>query len=331
MEKVSNTGRILLTGPRGSIGSLYLQQLPRKKQEQLTVIDITKPKNLPKGIRFHKIDLTEPAVDGKIAELLKKEQIDTVIHASIFWNPSRRREHAHEVEVIGTMHLLNACHEHEVRKFILVSSTIVYGAKATNPNFIEETAPLYGGFSNRYLRDKVELEEEVRKFRKRHPKTVVTVLRPCMVIGPRVQNFATGMLANPVIPSILGYDPLVQFIHESDVLRALRLSIVQDHHGEFNLVGEGVMPLSYAIKLAGRVNLPLIYSLAKPTISMLWHSNLVEFPPQVLDFLRYIWVADGQKAATQMGFKPRYSSKEALESYCGQQRLKKVHLEPLGI
>src|SRR5262245_52923194 len=104
MDEGSKSGRILLTGPRGSIGSLFLQSLSRKKHEQLIVMDVTKPRGLPKGIRFHKIDLTEPAVDGKIAELLKKERVETVIHSSIFWNPSRRRERAHEVEVIGTMH-----------------------------------------------------------------------------------------------------------------------------------------------------------------------------------------------------------------------------------
>src|SRR5207249_437947 len=147
------------------------------------VIDLQKPKNLPKGVRFYKVDLTEAGTDAKLTEILQKEKITTVLHSSIFWNPSRRRERAHELEVIGTLHLLNACQEVQVQKLVVVSSTIVYGAKPNNPNFLSESAPLYAGYSNRYLKDKVELEEEVRKFRHKNPKTCVTVLRPSMIVG----------------------------------------------------------------------------------------------------------------------------------------------------
>lgn len=327
MKAIDQAGRILITGARGSIGALFLDALPRKTLERTVVIDLSKPKNLPKSVKFYKVDLTEPASDEKIAGILEREQVQTVIHTAIIWNPATPRSVGHEVDVIGTMHLLNACHQQQVEKVIVVSSTIVYGAKARNPNFLDESAPLYGGQSNRYLRDKVEVEEEIRAFRRRHPKCTVTVLRPCMVVGPRIHNFVTDLLAKPAIPSILGYDPLVQFVHETDLIRAMKLALRKSVHGDFNIVGTDVLPLSYVIKLAGRVNVPIIYSLARPVLALTWQMGLTEFPPHFLDFLRYLWVASGDKARAQFGFLPKYSSKEALQSYLGQERLRRVKLE----
>src|SRR5262249_7869738 len=126
------TGRMLLTGPRGSIGSLLLSSLTRAQLEKTVVIDLAKPKKLAKPVVFYKVDLTEPAVDARIAEILEREEIDTVIHMATLWSPGHRRSYSHEVDVIGTLQLLNACHQRNIAKLIVVSSTIVYGAKATN-------------------------------------------------------------------------------------------------------------------------------------------------------------------------------------------------------
>lgn len=327
MGRRNSERRLLLTGPRGSLGALLLSSFSKQKLDRLVVVDLVKPKNLPKSAIFYKVDLTQPAVDEKLAKILEREAIDTVVHSAILWNPTRNRTYAHEVEVIGTINLLNAIHQQETPKLIVISSTIVYGAKPNNPNYLTEDHKLYEGHSNRYLRDKVELEHEIRRFRHRHPQTIVTVLRPCMVVGPMLRNFVTGVLSRPVIPTILGYDPLIQFLHELDFVRAVQTAVTRDFHGDFNLVGEGVLPMSYAIKLAGRINVPLLHSFAQPALSLLWHTELLDFPPDLLDFLRYLWVADGEKARKELGFKPKYTSKEAVESYSGQERLRRVKLE----
>ncbi len=326
MVEAPRGGRMLLTGPRGSIGSLLLSSFTRKQLEKTVVVDLAKPRKLARGVVFYKVDVTEPAIDGRIAEILEREEVDTVIHMATLWSPTHRRTYAHEVDVIGTLQLLNACHQRNIQKLIVLSSTAVYGARATNPNYLSESHPLYSGWSNQYIRDKVEMETEIRKFRTRHPRSTVTVLRPCMAIGPNIRNFVTQILASPVIPTILGYDPLVQFLHEEDLLRAIHLGIRKDLHGEFNVVGHGVMPLSYAIKLAGRVNIPLVQFVAKPVLAALWQADLIEVPPHMLDYLRYLWVADGSKLEKEAGFVPKYSSREALESFSGQERLRRVHL-----
>jgi len=326
MGKEEKPGRILLTGSQGSIGSLILRSLCKRHPSRISVLDVTKPSRLPKGVIFNRVDLSEPAVDGKIARIMERDQIDTVIHSALFWSPTHSSTHAHEVEVIGTIHLLNACQQQNIRKLILMSSTLVYGARPTHPNYLLENYPLRQNDSSGFVRDKVEVEEGIRKFRLRNPKTTVTVLRPCMIVGPTIQNFVTEILSRPVVLTMLGYDPLIQFVHENDLLHAVRLALTKEGHGEFNIVGSGVFPLSYAIKLAGRVNLPMIDGLARPLFSLLWYSNVSSFPPDLFDFLKFLWIADGTKAARELGFTPRFSSKEALESFLGQKRFRHLHL-----
>jgi len=209
---------------------------------------------------------------------------------------------------------------------IVASTTEVYGAYATNPNFLSEDHPLRGGFKSRFLRDKIEAEGQFRKFAKKHPETCVTILRPCTMLGPHVRNYKTTFLQNRVIFTVMGYDPLFQFVHEEDVTRAFQLAIEKDFPGVFNIVGNGVLPLSKVLNLAGITSIPIPAPFLYPAVQFLWYFQMIPAPASRLDFLKYLSVADGKKAKEIMEFAPRYSTKEALLSFIGAQRLREAHL-----
>jgi UDP-glucose 4-epimerase len=203
---------------------------------------------------------------------------------------------------------------------------MVYGASAMNPNFLTEDMPLCTNSNYSYVRDKVEAEQFVERFRKKNKDICVTVLRPCWILGPTIQNYLTRYLYSPVIITLLGYDPLFQLVHEEDVIDAFRLAIEEDHPGIFNIVGRGVLPLSTLLKLAGKINFPMLHVIAYPLVDMLWAMGLFGAPSGHLDFIKYIWVADGEKAAKELGFTPRYSTKETWNHFIGIQRLREIKL-----
>src|SRR5262249_17046786 len=149
-----------------------------------------------------------------LADLLGREGVDTFVHAAFLSTPTHAAAWAHELEDIGTMHVLNACAETRVRKFLLSSTTLVYGADPRNPNFIDEDAELRGKPSAPYIDDKVRAEKQVRRFAEENPDTVVTVLRAAPTLGPTVHNFVTRFFGRPVAPVLMGFDPLLQFVHE---------------------------------------------------------------------------------------------------------------------
>ena len=64
------------------------------------------------------------------------------------------------------------------------------------------------------MKDKVEVERQVRRFRGENPDVIVTTLRTAATLGPHIRNFATRFFARPVAPQLMGYDPLMQFVHE---------------------------------------------------------------------------------------------------------------------
>lgn len=317
---------IAITGANGFIGSNITNRLQFDPRYKVVVLDIKKPDFLQKTAKYYKVDLTEPTVDATIAEILKNENVDTFVHLAFLTNPTRNSSYAHELEVIGTMQVLHACAEVKIKKFILGSTTMVYGATAMNPNFLTEDMPLCSNSNYSYVRDKVEAEHLVERFRKKNPNICVTVLRPCWILGPTIQNYLTRYLYSPVIITLLGYDPLFQLVHEEDVIDAFRLAIEGDHPGIFNIVGKGVLPLSTLLKLAGKINFPMLHIFAYPLIDSLYALGLFGAPSGHLDFIRYIWVADGEKAEKELGFTPKYSTKETLNHFIGMQRLREIKL-----
>lgn len=321
------TGTIALTGTAGFVGSALLRQLEKDpKYQRIIAIDHRKPPFETTKTKFYRFDLTETLADSKLLEIFEKENVETVVHAAFPVSPPHDLSWAHELVSVGTMYVIDACAAKKVKKLIMASTTEVYGASATNPNFLSEDQPLRGGFKSRFLRDKIEAEIQVQKFAKKHPETVVTILRPCTVLGPNVRNYKTNFLQPPVIFTVMGYDPLLQFVHEDDVIHAFQMAIESDFPGVFNIVGDGVLPLSKVLQLAGKLTVPVPAPLLYPAVQLLWYGNVVQAPASRLDFLKYLCVADGAKARKSMNFVAQHSTKETLLSFIGAQRLREVNL-----
>jgi len=125
---------------------------------------------------------------------------------------------------------------------------------------------------------------------------------------------------------VLGFDPLWQFLHEADAIAAFRLAVVRDAPGVFNIAPDGVLPLGTAIRLAGRHALPLPRPVAGSLVGALWVAQFAEAPPAFFDYLQYVCVADGELARKAMGYRPLYTSREALIDFANAQHLREVKL-----
>ena len=119
----------------------------------------------------------------------------------------------------------------------------------------------------------------------------------------------------PLVPTLLGYDPLMQLMHELDVVAAFRIAVNEDHPGVFNIVAPGVLPFTSILRLAGRLELWVPRAMARSTLGMLHATHLVKPSPVMLDYFQYPCVASGEKAAEQMGFRASYSTREALGDF----------------
>ncbi len=297
---------------------------------RIVVVDVENPNTAGPKTSFYDLDLTQPGVDSRLAEILQAEAVDTFVHLAFLENPTQATAFAHELESVGTMRVLVACHKQKIKKIVVGSCSLVYGAHPDNPNFLTEDRALRGLHGAHYIADKIDLEEQVAKFAGGHPDTTVTVLRFATVLGPTAQNFVVRWLSRSIVPTVLGYDPLVQFVHEVDAVTALKLAIDRSVGGVFNVGSEGVLPISTVIKLVGRLAIPVPYGLLRRTSALLWVAQLSEAPPPFAALMKYLCVMDCSKAQRELGFRPAYTTRDAVLDFEGALRLREAKLRLLG-
>lgn len=322
-------GRVVaVTGACTYLGTELIRRLEEdRRYARILVLDVRDPTAPRHGtgastsgagskVAFFNVDLTQPTVDDELATLLAREHVDTVVHGAFLSHPTHAQEWAHELEDVGTMHVLNACAEVGPARLVMVSTTLVYGAHPLNPNFLTEAAELRGHRDSRFINDKVRAEKQVLRFAREHA-TRTTILRYAPILGPTVSNMFTRFFARPVLPVMMGHDPLLQFVHEQDAAWALKLAVDSDVEGPLNIVGKGVLPYSTVLAMMGRVPLPVPYLVARPLARALWATQLMGSPPSFLDFLLYLCVADGARARRELGFTPRLGIKRTIHDFLG--------------
>ncbi|RMH39460.1 MAG: NAD-dependent epimerase/dehydratase family protein [Deltaproteobacteria bacterium] len=309
---------IAVTGACSYLGQRLLERLDSDRRwARVLALDVRPPPIPLDKCEYRRIDLTIPTVDGELAELFRAEGVDAVVHGAFLSHPTHATAWAHELEDIGTMHLLNACAEVPPSYLLLLSTTMVYGPHADNPNFLTEDHPLRGVPRSRWINDKVSAERQVARFADEQPEVTVGVLRFAPILGPTVSNFYTRFFSRPVAPVLMGYDPLMQFVHETDAADALDLAVAARARGPFNIVGDGVLPYRTILALMGKVPVPLPRPVAYSVSRALWATQVLDTPPNFLDYLRFLCVADGTRAAVELGFSPRYDIKATIQDFLG--------------
>ncbi|MCW5829171.1 MAG: NAD-dependent epimerase/dehydratase family protein [Deltaproteobacteria bacterium] len=316
---------VAITGADGFLGSNALNWLRSSEQcEKVVVIDIRKPALAIRKTVFYKTDLTEPNCDARIADIFEKEGVTRVIHCAFTNWPKVNNTDLHELEVIGTLNILNACARCRVEQIVVPSTAKVYDAASSHPNFLTEDMPLREIVDFPYLQNRVEVAELLARHARRHQDTRVTVLRFATILGPRIRTYETRLLSRSAVPTIMGYDPLIQFLHEDDAIEAFRLAMEKTEvSGIFNIAGRGVLPLSTILKIGGKFDMALPAFAARGIVTSLWLGGVTSIPPAYLRFLQFLNVADTAKAREQLGFVPRFSTKEAWLAFTGEERLRR--------
>ncbi len=316
MPRKKKPKTVLVTGVSSQWGQWLAAKLSAQPGLRLIGIDTAPPPETIEGLDFVQADIRNPL----LAEFLELEAVDTVCHLD-FIERYRRSEPVFEHNVIGTMKLLGACAQAGVRKVVFKSSTRVYGASPRNPAFLTEARPIRGARRYGYNRDLVEIESFFNGFQRQHPDMVLTILRFPNIVGPRANTPFTRFLSDPKAPVLLGFDPMMQVIHEEDVVRALLHAVRGDYPGAYNVAAEGILPLLKIMGIAGKIPIPLVHLLPYWAVNL--GTPLSRHLPIEPDYLRYRWVADLQRMKEVMEFTPEYTAEEALREFAGERRARR--------
>ena len=221
-----------------------------------------------------------------------------------------------ELNVIGTMQLLAACQQApDVRKLVVKSSAAVYGASNRDPAMFTEGMNAKRLPTSGFAKDITEVESYTRGFARRRPDVAVTTLRIANVIGPQMTTAMTGYFGLPVIPTVLGFNPRLQFVHEQDALDVLEHATVTEVKGTYNVAGDGVLTLSQAVRRLGRPSLPLPGFAVPAFGSAIRQTRVADFSPQAVAFLTFGRGLDTTRMRQMLGFEPKYTTAAAFADF----------------
>jgi UDP-glucose 4-epimerase len=309
-------GRIVLvTGVSRDLGQRFARAISASRDvDRVIGVDIVPPRGDLGDVSFVRADIRTPV----IAKVLAKEDVDTVVHMSVIATPGPGggRSSMKELNVIGSMQLLAACQRApRLEHLVVKSTTTVYGSSSRDPAmFTEDMGPKRLPRSG-YAKDASEVEGYVRGFARRRPDVRVTMLRAANVIGPDVASPINQYFRLPVIPTVLGFDPRMQFLHETDLLDAVRHAVLTDVPGTFNLAGDGVIMLSQALRRLGRTPVPVPGFAVAALGSALKSAGLADFSPEQVAFLTFGRGVDTTRMREELGFVPRYSTAQAFADF----------------
>lgn len=312
---------MLITGISGALAGMLAKKLEEREDvEYLVGVDVREPRADLTRTEYVRADIRNPLV----ARVIQATEVDTIVHMSTMATPGRAggRARMKELNVIGAMQLLAAAQKAEsVRRFVLKSSTAVYGSDHTDPAlFREEDTPAVAPKSG-FAKDASEIEDYARAFGRRRRDATLTVLRFANFLGGEVDSAFAAFFGLPVVPSIMGFDPRLQFCHEQDGVEVLVRSVVEDHPGVFNVAGPGVLYLSQCTRLAGRLSAPVPFPLVSAVAGLVRRSQRVDFSPEQLRFLQFGRVGDIGRLRKGFGYEPRYSTREAFEDFVARRRI----------
>jgi UDP-glucose 4-epimerase len=322
MVRLSMGRRVLITGLDTFWGGRMAQALEAEPDvEMILGLGANEPRVPLERTEFVRSDQKYSILN----RIVRATQVDTIVHTFLETNsvnvPSRV---LHEINVIGTLNLLAAAGTagSSVRQVVVKSSTHIYGAAKTDPAWFDEEATRTGPVTTKLERSLLEVESLVRDFTEDNPHLTVSVLRFANVLGTDIITPISHNLRHRLLPTIAGFDPLVQFVEEDDVVRSLQFVTGRQLAGVFNVAGAGKLPWSEVASICGAFPLLLPPVKARSFSAPLRRLRAIQFPPEMEGLVRFGRGVDTSKLI-ECGFDYRYTSAGAVESFTQANNLRR--------
>ena len=312
--------RVLITGLGTFWGGRVAQALERQDDVDVIIgLDRVEP-----AVRLERTEYVRSDESYSIlARIVKAAQIDTIVHTFLVVDSTQMSSRTmHEINVIGTMNLFAAASapESSVRDVVVKSSTLIYGSSVQDPVWFTEDSERRHPPRHRVEQSLAEVEGYVRDFAVDNPHVCLSLLRFSNVLGPDISTPLSRALQLPLVPSMFGFDPRFQFVHEEDVIRAILFVLREEVPGIFNVAGDGLLPWSEVAAIAGRRTFPL-----PPLGAGLFAAPLgrlgVELPPELLDLLKFGRGVDNRRLKAA-GFDYHHTSAGAVADFVQAMRVR---------
>jgi UDP-glucose 4-epimerase len=245
----------------------------------------------------------------RIEDVFKRHRFDVVLHLGRVGNLKEAMGKRFDLNVLGSQKIMNLCVHHGVKRVAVLSTFHIYGAHPSNHIPIQEDEPLRAGVEFPQIADAIQLDNMATQWVYQHRKVRTVVLRPANVVGPSIHNAVSRFLRRDTIPHLMGFNPMMQFVHEEDMADAVAATVKHDEVGVFNVAGAGEMPFLTALRLAGARTFPL------PTpLVMAYLRAFSAFPAYLVNFFKYPCVIADARFRQAFRWQPRVSLEDSIRT-----------------
>jgi len=298
--------KVVITGVAGSVGSRVAQRLVDADGfSSVAGVDLQDPAGAVPPIEVHRGDIRTMDLDAPFADAT------TVIHLASAFRPSTDgTDVSQRVDTAATQHVLDAAHRADVRRLVVLSSAMVYGAWANNPLPLTEEAAVRPNPTFAFAEHKAQVETLAAKWSADRAGSRVAVLRPTTAVAAGEDSWvARAMKVSVSLAS--DADPPLQFLHLDDLADAVSLAATAELDGIYNVAPDGWVKGDDVRQLSGRApRLRLPTSVAAQVAAASWRHRVAPTPPGIVPYTSQPWVVSNDKIRSA-GWTPEYSNVEA--------------------
>lgn len=257
---------------------------------------------------------------GALARVLRDEQIDTVLHCGLAPDRTGHTTTPTGGDVIGTMSLCAAMSDRSLpsRSLVVASSSAVYPIQSYRPLLHREDGETERDESSPAA-SLLEAEAYAKSLAARSPHVNVAILRLAEPAGPGVHGPLARLLRQAPVPSAIGFDPLVQFLHAEDGVSALLFAARIELAGTYNVASAGAIRWRDAVGVLGKTAVPLVPIPPGPLQPVLRGLRLPHIPDGLVGLLRFGSAMDTAKFEAA-GFAPGFDQRECVEALAATSR-----------
>jgi len=299
--------KVLIPGISTPIARLFAARLAARG-DQVIGIDRRGWPDAPPGIEVHAVDVRKRAAE----DVFRKSRPDVVVHMATVSHFAAPTEERYRINLGGTQAVFEHCATYGVGHVVFVGRHTFYGAGPESPLYHVEDEPPLALASFPELADLVAADLHATQALWRAPSMVTTVLRFCYTLGSTGHGTLAGFLRGKRVPTVLGFDPLFQFLHEEDFVSALELAVDKRPRGVFNVAGPPPVPLSMVIHETGRTRIPLPSTMFG---GMLGRFGLPRLARGAVSHLQFPVVVDASAFRAATGFQHRIDEVTAMQAF----------------
>ncbi len=305
---------IAVTGAARGIGELLTRRLASSDAVKKVVAIDTIRGDTPRAT-WRLADVRDPTLADRLAG------VDVVVHLATMRPVEPDRPSRQSTNVRGTATVLTAAPAAGVKRVVIVTSAMVYGANPDNAVPLDEDGELRASADNSYLGDLLEMERLASQAPRTHPGLSVTVLRPATLVGPGIDTVLTRHFEAPRLLSVKGAHICWQFCHVDDLLAALELAATSglarggaDDGFVAAAVGSpGHLDQSEIERVTEKRHIELPAAVAFGTAERLHRIGATPASSSDLRFLVYPWVVEPRRLMA-LGWRASFSNEAALRA-----------------